>query len=146
MTARGHRDRGDDRDELADIAEVEDPDLDADPTAVTAIEDGVAFTPPDSPTASQSYGTTAEEQRAGESLDRRLSEEQPDVGARRERDLGADEDDELDAEEAALRVVDGPDRLPGATGDPVDHYVEDADAAEAAGDAEDRGRRTDGRG
>lgn len=134
MTASARRDRNEhdeDRDDLADIAEVEDADLDADPTGVTAIEDGVPFTPPDSPTASQSYGTTAREQRAGESFDRRLAEEEPEVGARLDRDIRADEGDEaLDAEEAALHVVDGPDHLPGATGDPVDHYVEEAEAAE----------------
>lgn len=127
-------DRDGGRDDLSDIAEVEDAELDADPTGVTAIEEGVPFTPPDAPAASQSYGTTAGEQRAGASLDRRLAEEEPEVDAPH-----ADEgdEDELDAEEAALHVVEGPDRLPGATGDPVDHYVEDAEAAE------DVGRRAD---
>lgn len=136
MSERAHapHDR-DDGDGLAEIAEVEDTELDADPTAVTAIEDGVSFTPPDAPTASQSYGTTAEEQRAGESFDRRLAEEEPDVGMPQERDDATD--DALDAEEAALHVVEGPDRLPGAVDDPTDHYVEDAEAAE------DIGRRTE---
>jgi hypothetical protein len=130
VTEREHAPRDGREDDLAEVAEIEDAELDADPTAITAIEDGVPFTPPDAPTASQSYGTTAGEQRAGESFDRRLAEEEPDVDVPHTDDH---EDDRLDAEEAALHIVDGPDRLPGATDDPIDHYVEDADAAEDVG-------------
>lgn len=39
------------------------------------------YSPPDREPRGTRYGTTAEEQRAGESLDQRLSEEEPDVGA-----------------------------------------------------------------
>ncbi|GAA1014842.1 hypothetical protein STXM2123_513 [Streptomyces sp. F-3] len=39
------------------------------------------YSPPEKPLGVTKYGTTAAEQREGESLDQRLAQEQPDVGA-----------------------------------------------------------------
>lgn len=114
--------------ELADIAE---PPASGDPTGVEEIDQAEPLAPADSPVGVQAFGTTAEEQRRGESLDRRLAEEEPDTGDRPR--SGSDDesaDVDVDAEDAAMRVVDGPDLLPGAVDDPVDHYVEDAEEAE----------------
>jgi Family of unknown function (DUF5709) len=65
--------------------------------------------------AGMRFGSTAEEQRAGESLDQLLAEEEPEVGAGDdELDPGQDEDfgwDEnaTDADIARLRADEGPD-------------------------------------
>lgn len=123
MTDRS--DRTEREEELADIA---DPPASDDPTGVEEIDQGEPLTPADAPIAVQAFGTTAEEQRRGESLDRRLSEEEPDEGERPRRQR-EEADTDVDAEDTALRVVDGPDLLPGAVDDPVDHYVEEADEA-----------------
>lgn len=45
--------------------------------------------PGEEPAGLDAYGTTAEEQRAGESLDRRLAREEPDVQPREETDSNA---------------------------------------------------------
>ncbi|MBY8883445.1 DUF5709 domain-containing protein [Streptomyces sp. PTM05] len=62
-----------------------------------ALDEG--YSPPERPREAEHYGTTANEQRSGESLDQRLSEEEPDVEAPPGNGIG-------DA--------------PGATGEPVD--------------------------
>jgi len=49
------------------------------------------YSPPEREPRASRYGTTAEEQRAGESLEQRLAEEEPDVGSF---DLGDSEPDE----------------------------------------------------
>lgn len=115
-------------DELADVGDAPASD---DPTGVEQIEQGEPLIPTDSPVAVQSFGITAEEQRRGPSLDRRLDEEEADVGER-PRDTGPEEDQDADAEDVAMHVVEGADRLPGAVDDPVDHYVEDAVEEEEA--------------
>lgn len=121
-------DRTAEEDALVEIAE---PATNDDPTGVEEIDRGEPLIPADSPTAVQAFGTTAEEQRRGESLDRRLAEEEPDTGERpRHGHDVADEETDVDAEDAAMRVVEGPDLLPGAVDDPVDHYVEEADGEE----------------
>ncbi|WP_197349108.1 hypothetical protein [Streptomyces bathyalis] len=72
-------------------AEPEDegiPDVqdDASPESALAEDPQQAPVPGDEPVAVESYGTTFNEQVAGESLDERLAEEEPDVG-----DEGAEE-------------------------------------------------------
>ncbi|WP_020666720.1 hypothetical protein [Amycolatopsis nigrescens] len=70
---------------MAEASEVErDPaalsaseDLDEDRLQADPLEEGVE--PPERWTAADGYGMTPAEQRAGESLDRKLAEEQPDV-------------------------------------------------------------------
>lgn len=122
-------DRTEREDELIEIADAHTND---DPTGVEEIDRGEPLIPADSPMAVQAFGTTAEEQRRGESFDRRLAEEEPDAGERPGREPGDEEEADVDAEDAAMRVVDGPDLLPGAVDDPVDHYVEDAAEDEEA--------------
>jgi hypothetical protein len=70
--------------------------LDEDELAVDPLEEGVE--PPEQWSAAERYGTTAEEVREGESLERKLSEEQPDVdpGEVPERPLAITPADELD--------------------------------------------------
>src|SRR5690349_16891725 len=92
----------------------------------------------DRPFATESFGTTAEEQEEGEPLDQRLREEQPSK-APDDRQLAIEEDDALDEEaelvasatterdpfvspeEAAMTVRD---RAPGATDHPEDPGAE----------------------
>ena len=101
--------------------------------------------PADEPRAADRFGTTAEEQREGEPLDEKLSEEQPDRATRRRNSMGrlmeqgsgltdeekdevaeeAEEDTSgLTAEEAAMRDEENPQ---GLTGGP-DKYVQDEEA------------------
>jgi hypothetical protein len=96
----------------------------------------VGYSPPDREPKATRYGTTADEQRAGDSLDQRLAQEVPDVteddldqadadpraGRLVAPDEGAHEDEEADeiatdvgragsaasAEEAAVHVVEEP--------------------------------------
>lgn len=102
------------------------PDDDDDPSGVHQVEEGgsvLMSDTPEAPLGVQEFGVTADEQRRGESLGRRLDEEEPeggDVTRRRSDDTG-----ERDAEDAAMHVVESIDDLPGATDDPVDHYLED---------------------
>jgi hypothetical protein len=98
--------------------------------------------PGDEPQAAEGFGTTAEEQREGESLDEKLEEEAPDGDLEEPRQMGRlvepgsgvsdrekdevaeeAEDDRagLSAEEAAMRDEDEPG---GLTGGP-DQYVEE---------------------
>jgi hypothetical protein len=49
------------------------------------------YSPPDREPRASRYGTTADEQRAGESLEQRLTEEEPDVGSREWSDDEPDE-------------------------------------------------------
>ncbi len=57
------------------------------------------YSPPDYEPKNTRFGTTAEEQREGETLDQRLAEEEPDVTA--EQDPSEDEDDFADIDSAA---------------------------------------------
>ena len=95
----------------------------------------------DRPFASESFGTTAEEQEEGESLDQRLREEAPS-GRPRDSQLAIEEYDEPDEEdelvgtasiehdrfvspeEAAMSVRD---RAPGAVDHPDDDGIDPAD-------------------
>ncbi|MFD3536826.1 DUF5709 domain-containing protein [Streptomyces sp. NPDC058664] len=78
------------------------------------------YSPPEKPLGVTKYGTTAEEQRAGETLDERLSQEVPDV---------------------AEPEGDGLGDLPGGQGEPIDTEV----GTDRAGrlKAPDEGVRTD---
>ncbi len=58
--------------------------------------------PGEGPAAADSFGTTAAEQAAGEGLDRRLAQEEPDVGAGLDSEVGGDGN--VSAEEAAMHV------------------------------------------
>jgi hypothetical protein len=49
------------------------------------------YSPPDREPRAGRYGTTADEQRAGESLEQRLTEEEPDVGSSEWSDYEPDE-------------------------------------------------------
>ncbi|WP_314174170.1 hypothetical protein [Streptomyces winkii] len=85
-------------------AEPEDegiPDVqdDGSPEAELASDPQRAPVPGDEPVAVESYGTTFAEQVAGESLDERLSEEEPDIG---------DEAAEEPADEQAGQLSDDP--------------------------------------
>ncbi|MBK1786486.1 hypothetical protein [Prauserella cavernicola] len=82
-------------------------DLDEDSLRVDPLEEGVE--PPEHWSAADRFGTTPFEQRQGESLDQRLSEERPDVGERDvpERPVAATPATELD--------------------DSIDHVTEDAE-------------------
>jgi len=66
------------------------------------------------------FGTTAEEQEEGESLDQQLDEEEPDIWTDDRRDLGWDEN-ATDEDVSRLQDADGPDpragRLVGADDD-----------------------------
>jgi len=91
----------------------------------------------DRPFASESFGTTADEQRAGETLDERLSEERPE-GRTWDEELEIEDLDEPDdepeligratvsrdpfgaPEEAAMSVRDD---APGGVDNPEDEYV-----------------------
>lgn len=100
------------------------PDDEDDPAGVHQVEEGGSVLDsdtPDAPMAVQEFGVTAEEQRRGEPLGRRLDEEEPEA-AMSPRDA---EEGDGDAEDAAMHVVGSVDELPGATADPVDHYLED---------------------
>ena len=57
------------------------------------------YSPPDYEPKNTRFGTTAEEQREGETLDQRLAEEEPDVSA--DQDPPEDEDDFADIDSAA---------------------------------------------
>jgi hypothetical protein len=106
-------------------------------------QEGMLISRRDHPRAAASFGTTAAEQREGESLDDRVAEEQPDeepaerpqAGRLVEEDRGlidtekdevgleATEDTEgLTAEEAAMRVEP---EAPGGTEEGSDRYVEE---------------------
>jgi hypothetical protein len=80
---------GDDAD--LDVPPTDDPDLEAartrapthDPMALTTEElrpedELVEYEPPDEPTPETALGLTADDERAGETLDERLAQEEPD--------------------------------------------------------------------
>ncbi|MEU3605397.1 DUF5709 domain-containing protein [Streptomyces sp. NPDC035033] len=81
------------------------------------------YSPPERPLGVEKAGTTAGEQREGETLDERLREEVPDVGA----GAGAD--------------ADGVGDLPGGDGEPLDGEVGDRRAGRLV--APDEGVRED---
>jgi len=56
--------------------------------------------------AVEDFGTTAAEARQGESLDQRLTEEEPDVGVEAMAAAGERVDDGRTAEEAAISVIE----------------------------------------
>lgn len=99
------------------MSETERPEVSID----EEIDESELVVAPDAPTAAGRFGTTAAEQRRGETFDRRLAEEESETDV----DAGAEEP-ELDAEDDAVRVVESADELGGATDDPVDHYLEGA--------------------
>ncbi|WP_329245155.1 DUF5709 domain-containing protein [Actinoallomurus sp. NBC_01490] len=71
------------RDPRSELEEQGIPDLqDGYPEQQWAEDPQQAPVPGDEPVAVEDFGTTAEEEREGESLDGRLSREEPDVGAR----------------------------------------------------------------
>jgi hypothetical protein len=105
------------------------------------LDEGV-FDPPDRPTGVEDWGTTAEEQLAGEPLSERLREEEPDVAAHPRASVGRMEDDgevdetpelvgelapgddrDLSAEEAAMTSRED---APGATSHPDDYTSDEA--------------------
>ncbi|MCB5179213.1 DUF5709 domain-containing protein [Streptomyces antimicrobicus] len=100
------------------------------------------YSPPDRPLAATRYGTTAEEQHAGETLDQRLAQEEPEAPATPEEadraseaDPGDDLDDELGGgpgDAGAQQGRTGPDGSEDLTGDP-------------GGDASTAGRERAGR-
>lgn len=67
------------------------------------IEDG--YSPPERPLGLDAYGTTAAEEAAGETLDQRLAQEEPDVDERRLVDEQADVGGEVGRQRAG-RLVD----------------------------------------
>jgi Family of unknown function (DUF5709) len=70
------------RDPRSELEEEGIPDLqDGYPQQQWAEDPQQAPVPGDEPVALEDFGTTAEEEREGESLDGRLSREEPDVGA-----------------------------------------------------------------
>jgi hypothetical protein len=72
-----------DRDPRSELEEQGIPDLqDGYPEQQWAEDPQQAPVPGDEPVAVEDFGTTAEEAREGESLEGRLSREEPDVGAR----------------------------------------------------------------
>ncbi|MFJ5550323.1 DUF5709 domain-containing protein [Streptomyces sp. NPDC093225] len=114
-----------------------EPDLDA------VLDTG--YSPPDRPLAATRHGTTAAEQRTGESLDQRLAQEEPDQtgepgatedGTGRRSETAPDDDLATDAEAVGDmgRAAEGPDGDPG----------EDA-SGEPGGDASTAGRARAGR-
>ncbi|WP_030197304.1 DUF5709 domain-containing protein [Streptomyces sp. NRRL S-87] len=97
-----------------------EPDLDA------TLDSG--YSPPDRPVAATRHGTTAAEQRTGETLDQRLAEEEPEPpgepegGAARRSETAPDDDLAADADAVgdAGRAADAAGREPGedVSGDP----------------------------
>ncbi|HEY7487218.1 MAG TPA: DUF5709 domain-containing protein [Streptosporangiaceae bacterium] len=82
---------------VLDASDTLDDDLVEDP-----LDTGVA--PPDRWAGADRYGTTAAEERAGESLDQLLAEEEPDIGADDDLDESdEDEDDAADEDELTRR-------------------------------------------
>jgi Family of unknown function (DUF5709) len=103
-----------DDDEVTDDAALLDPADSLDDRGVDpAIDEG--WSPPERPLEVDRVGTTAAEQRRGESLDQRLAEEVPD---------GPDPRDE---------VADGIGDAPGAAGEPVDPQAGDARSGRLVG-------------
>jgi len=89
---------GPERDRHSDhLVETPESLRDDDPEAMP-LDRGVE--PGEGPAAADSFGTTAQEQAAGEDLDHRLAQEEPDTGA----DVDAGGDGNLSAEEAAMHV------------------------------------------
>jgi hypothetical protein len=86
------------------LTEEDDPDLHGNP-----LDRNVAT--PERWSAGMKFGTTAEEQQAGESLDQRLAEEEPDYSADAGDDLPEDREDADQADEYVdgLLLDDGPD-------------------------------------
>lgn len=105
------------RDEYSDLPErTRDPGVDPEDVGVPEVADDLEYEqgevpqpskqpmPTEDPVAVTDYGTTAEEQRVGESLDRKLSRELPD-------DLDAqlaESDDATPAEQAAMHIEELP--------------------------------------
>jgi hypothetical protein len=103
------------RHESADLEdfEVEDStDTLSGPPGDDPLDRGVV--PPERWSAGMQFGSTADEQFSGESLDQQLAEEEPDPSTDISDDLSADKDDDEDADEAeeeldGLLLDDGPD-------------------------------------
>jgi hypothetical protein len=109
--------------EVQDDAALMDPEDTLDDRGVdVALDEG--YSPPERPVAVTHHGTTAREQREGESLDDRLAEEEPDVNA-----------DPGDPAAPAPRP-DGIGDLTGGTGEPLDSEAGDARAGRLAGSDE----------
>jgi uncharacterized protein DUF5709 len=87
--------------------------------------------PPERWSAGVKFGTTADEQSAGESLDQLLAEEEPDTAVDLDDDLPEDRDDADEAEEYldGLLLEDGPDPRAGrlVAEDEGAHPVDEAD-------------------
>lgn len=86
------------------------------PSADEQLDQG--YSPPEKPLAVNRTGTTANEQREGESLDQRLDEEVPDVGVPEGDGIGDEPDkagepvDEQAGEDRAGRIVGGDQGVP----------------------------------
>jgi len=123
------------RHESADLQDYEVKDaydtLDGEP-GDDPLDRGVA--PPERWSAGIRYGTTAEEEEEGESLDQLLAEEEPDIGAGEDYDPGAEDDitgdqDAADEDLDGLLLDDGPDPRSG-------RLVADDEGAHADADAD----------
>jgi len=139
VTVAKERRPGDESSEDEGIPEMEGP---PDRQRETSDSPAGMVIPRDQPVAVDDHGTTAAEQREGESLEERLAEEEPNrvsathreqagrlaeddpAGRDSEKDLVGDEVDDtegLTAEEGAMRVQDS---APGATNHPDDYVAE----------------------
>lgn len=92
-----------------------------------------SYSPPDRRPAATRWGTTGEEQAEGESLDQRLSEEEPDITAEVDAEEGDDEEGEPDPRAGRLVAPDE-----GAHGDAEkDEIARDVGKAGSAASAEE---------
>lgn len=95
----------------------------------------VGYSPPDREPTATRYGTTADEQRAGDSLDQRLAQEVPDVGVddidaaaadpRAGRLVAPDEGAHADEESEAIATDVGPGGYASSAEEAAMHIVEE---------------------
>ncbi|GAB3690470.1 DUF5709 domain-containing protein [Angustibacter aerolatus] len=64
------------------------------------------YSPPEKPRGVEAFGTTAEEEARGETLDQRIAQEEPDPNLEVEDPLAADADDDPDAPSEADEFLD----------------------------------------
>ncbi|AWL42054.1 MULTISPECIES: DUF5709 domain-containing protein [Streptomyces] len=96
-------------DELDPENVLDEPDLD------DTMDTG--YSPPEKPLGVSKYGTTGEEQREGESLDRRLAQEEPEQGSAEDRTGGREPESNGPAEDEAGDERAGRVAAPEAPGD-----------------------------
>ncbi|MFE9831423.1 DUF5709 domain-containing protein [Streptomyces halstedii] len=102
-------DTGRPTDELDPENVLDEPDLD------DTMDTG--YSPPEKPLGVSKYGTTGEEQREGESLDRRLAQEEPERGSAEDRTSGREPESNGPAEDEAGDERAGRVAAPEAPGD-----------------------------